>query len=86
MNTKTIDAIWDVLVSNCGARESERQDFLHHWPRCIEYRFVGRLGFGGKIWWNNGEVYVSCYREDETAERRELIEQTNDKLKVLSNE
>jgi hypothetical protein len=82
-NADYVASVWDVLVAECGARESERQDFMHHWPKCVEYRFCGSLGFGGKVWSNNGRVYVSCYQEDETPERRALVDQTNARLDAL---
>lgn len=40
-----------------------------------EYRFEGRLGFGGKFW--KGRMEVSCYPEDENRERLKVIKKTN---------
>ena len=96
-NTLTAEqahAIYDVLVDFAGARESGREDFV--WTQtnrhCSEYRFMGNLGFGGKFWRNTGrrgdgsygEVwYVNCYHEDETPERREMIDNINYKLDLL---
>ena len=31
-DTMTNDEIFTVLVEECGARESLRAEFLHHWP------------------------------------------------------
>jgi hypothetical protein len=89
-DTMTNDEIFTVLVEECGARESLRAEFLHHWP-CGEFRFQGALGFGGKIHSRGGIIYdgvwewskklfVSCYAEDETPERREMILRANARL------
>jgi hypothetical protein len=80
-----LNAAYNVLVRYCGAREDGREMFLaaqqaHH-P--TEYRFVGALGFGGKFWLNDGRVYVTCYREDETDERRDRIAVANRMLAEL---
>ena len=45
---------------------------------CHEYRFCGSLGFGGKYWQERNKV--TCYLEDETPERLEVIERTNQAL------
>jgi hypothetical protein len=51
----------------------------------FEYRFQGALGFGGKVWLNNGEFpYVTCYPEDLTDEREAMIRSANEALKKLS--
>lgn len=67
--------IWEVLVEECGARADERDDFVRSaqsinptWG--LEYRFMGDLGFGGKVYvrprLDRWEVFVSQYIEDET--------------------
>lgn len=58
---------------------------LHHFPDCIEFRFVGSLGFGGKVWSTSRDrpAYVNCYSEDETPERLKVIEQANARLAAL---
>lgn len=57
------------------------------WDRvCNEYRFCGALGFGGKFrnnGNNNNTPYVDCYQEDETPERRAMIERANRRLAEL---
>ena len=66
--------IYDLLVSIGGAKESDRSDFIYlhcvHKPMCTEYRFCGKLGFGGKYrsFWNG----VTYYSEEETKERIEI--------------
>jgi hypothetical protein len=83
MTRGIIAEIFDILVDECGARESEREDFFHHWPECVEYRFQGKLGFGGKVFCSGGKVWVSCYLEDETPERNEIIKRANDRIAAL---
>lgn len=73
------DGIYDVLVEVCGAPEGQdrREDFARHWPGCVEYRFGGLLGFGGKVYWTGGRLYVNCYPEDRTPERATMIERAS---------
>lgn len=71
------NAVFDVLIEHCGARETMREDFVFHQSNefCTEYRFIGCLGFGGKFWRNHslrpdgtfGEHwYVANYSEDDS--------------------
>lgn len=77
-------AVWDVLVEECGARESEFEDFVYYWPDCREFRFGGGLGSGGKVWARaHGKVDVTCYPEDENQKRHEMIEKANKRLADL---
>lgn len=73
--------IWDLLVREVEANPNMRTEFMAHWPKCREFRFQGRLAFGGKIWhqqYGNGHrVYVTCYSEDENPERDHLIQRMN---------
>ena len=83
--------IYDILVIHAGAREEKYEE--NQFVQCalewgfndgFEYRFQGSLGFGGKIWLPvNGEPYVTCYQEDETLERRWVMEKTNKELKKI---
>lgn len=75
--------VWTILVEEAGAVESDRPAFVHHWPACVEYRFVGKLGMGGKVWANMGDVYVTCYPEDHTREREQIIAACNGRLAAL---
>ena len=80
-------SVFDMLNTIGGAHESMRQDFIYHHTSaqpCDEYRFQGKLGFGGKYW--RKENRVSCYREDETPERLRLIIELDAALSKLSNE
>lgn len=79
------DVIYDVLVEEVGAREDDRETFVHMQTRdegCREYRFMGSLGFGGKFW-DSGDWWVGCYRENETPERLAAIERANARLSAL---
>lgn len=79
LSSSALLAIFDVLVTCAGARESMWEDFLHS-LRCgtREYRFQGNLGFGGKYWPETNTV--SCYTEDMTDHRRAIITDTNGHL------
>lgn len=78
------NSVYDVLVQMAGANESDREQFIAtQRDGCTEYRFQGRLGFGGKFWNNDNRWYVSCYREDETPETTRVIDETNKVLEIL---
>jgi hypothetical protein len=79
------DAIYDILVQECGALEDGRLSFVSNQTTDFigEWRFCGKLGFGGKFWRNNGRMYVSCYHEDLTKERVAMITAANDRLAAL---
>jgi hypothetical protein len=51
-----------------------------------EYRFMGKLGSGGKFYNTYSGWRVSCYHEDNTPIRKELIERINEKLSILYSE
>jgi hypothetical protein len=82
-------AILQVLVEECGWRpsDSDREMFTYHYDTAdhqpLEYRFIGALGFGGKLWMQGEHLYVSCYQEDETPERLTMIERANKRLAEL---
>lgn len=86
---RRLGRIWDTLVKHAGAHEDGRDGFLacaaeYGRERKLEYRFCGSLGFGGKVWLNNGPYpYVNFYKEDETPERRETVRVTDVALKSL---
>ena len=51
-----------------------------------EYRFIGTLGFGGKIYYSISKgFWVDCYPEDLTDERAETIKEINRSLDILVN-
>lgn len=74
--------IYDVLVNLGGASEHERSGFIYHHvdskDGCDEWRFQGKLGYGGK--YRSRYNTVDCYQEDETKERLKLIKQINSLL------
>jgi hypothetical protein len=94
------EIIWQILVQECGADDeiqypdlgmsTTKASFIQQWP-CGEFRFMGALGFGGKVrqpmsfawkgnWQHIGQVYVDCYPEDESSERKAMIERANTRL------
>jgi len=81
---KQANAVYDVLVQECGASEEKREDFMmsQATDEISEWRFCGKLGFGGKFWCNP-DMYVNCYGEDMNSERMEIIFRANERLKVL---
>lgn len=84
--------IYDILVeAGASADEHMRQDFIHHFTSYdppTEWRFMGKLGFGGKFRYRPcGAVFiVDCYSEDMNSTRRKVIDETNTKLKPLGDE
>lgn len=85
------EKVYAVLVQHAGARddEDELNGFVFHQSRenpPQEWRFCGKLGFGGKLWrrsYGKPSLYVTCYKEDETEERRLIIDATNRALEDL---
>ena len=91
MSDECVKQIKIVLINVCGATESSLEqldqfirDHYENIPYVNEYRFCGNLGFGGKFWFNDdGEMYVTCYPEDETPERLAMIEKARNLLFLL---
>lgn len=90
MTKDEANAVYDILVRECGAAEGNdrswpgRDHFVREFTRdrhTDEYRFMGALGFGGKFY--PDRLRVSCYPEDETPERREMVERANAALRAL---
>jgi hypothetical protein len=84
------NAIYDILHRECGAVLGDdrhwngRVAFVREFTKgrpTMEYRFQGALGFGGKFYPQN--MRVSCYPEDETPERREMVRRANEALRAL---
>ena len=84
-NITKANKIYDLLQNMGGALESERSDFIYHHviskDSCNEWRFRGKLGFGGKYRAKNNSV--DCYKEDLNTERSELINTLNNELKKI---
>lgn len=78
--------VWDILVDVCGAENDDQsgQSFVHHaiMNNRLEFRFQGKLGFGGKIYVEE-PPRVSCYQEDNTPERADMIANANEQLCLL---
>lgn len=88
LSDRTRDAVWRVVV-DLGAHPDTRGGFDAHWPQCVEYRFCGSLGFGGKIWAEGSPrvgwtFRVSCYPEDRTPDRDRWIAKANERLAVIA--
>lgn len=84
------ERVYDLLVKHAGAVDSdtERDLFVlaQTGKHCTEWRFIGKLGFGGKFWRNAGHIYVNCYVEDTTPDRQLIINHTNTALWALLEE
>lgn len=85
-----LEEIWEILKRCCGASDHWRDNFImtakNHLAEghSLEYRFRGSLGFGGKVWIEEGrEPRVTCYPEDETPARRVMIDAANAELLQL---
>ena len=83
---KNLNDVYDLLVDIGGANESERLSFIHAHlnSECKEWRFQGKLGFGGKYRIERNKI--DCYPEDETNERLWIIEVINRKLSDIKNQ
>lgn len=76
---KRLNAIYDVLVADCGADENDRMCFTREIRRgCHEYRCCHALGFGGKF--RPETCSVNYYPEDRTDERDKIQAEVNRKL------
>jgi len=79
--------IYDILVEEAGASENNRNEFIfaetkkpeeyNHTGGCAEFRFGGKLGFGGKFWNANNRFYVSAYSEETGTTQEKIIESVN---------
>jgi hypothetical protein len=87
MTEEIANRAYDVLVQECEALEGEREGFVRYMTAPgmshKEWRFRGSLGVGGKLYWNHGRVYASCYIEDQTPERTRRINRTNEILAAV---
>lgn len=80
------NAIYDILIADAGAEESGRQAFVLSTKEGItEYRFQGKLGFGGKFWIAHGRWYVNAYPEDEDGLAKSAIVKINRELTTLKS-
>ena len=84
MTEERANKVYDILVELGGAVENMRDSFVYaHMSKdvCTEWRFQGKLGFGGK--YRSEYNTVDCYREDETKKRLKIIDKINNKLKEI---
>lgn len=91
MSIPQASVVFDVLVELCGAREAKREDFMRYLTSDThmghEFRFMGSLGSGGKLYWDGrNPPYVGCYGEDRDAEAERAISKANAHLKLLFSE
>lgn len=86
MDVSKANKVYDLLVSIGGADESDRSNFIYHHCTdkygCDEWRFSGKLGFGGK--YRSKRNRVDCYKEDETPSRIDLINKLNSELEKIN--
>jgi hypothetical protein len=79
--------IYDLLVTIGGAAERMRESFIYHHCEaedgCGEWRFQGKLGFGGKYYSRMNKV--DCYTEDRTQEAENVMEKLNILLSEVWN-
>lgn len=79
MTQEFANQVYDLLVSIGGAYEPDRDSFIYHHTKskdgCDEWRFCGKLGFGGK--YRSRTNSVDCYREDANEARLKLIDELN---------
>jgi hypothetical protein len=83
--------VYAILVHGVGADPSPSAlgAFMMHWdpydppsyPQ--EWRFCGKLGFGGKFYSTSRNWWTNCYPEDRTSERVHAIYETNQRLEAL---
>ena len=85
MTEEIANKIYDVLCQMGGASENERSSFVYHHAEnrdgIEEWRFGGKLGFGGKYY--SGRNEVGCYPEDENKDRKILMKKINGALKEI---
>lgn len=85
LRTKQGHKIYDILENIGGASKGERNSFIYaHCESdyiCEEWRFQGKLGFGGK--YRIERNMVDYYLEDETPEMIELTKEINKQLSEI---
>jgi len=85
MNRDKANKVYDILVNLGSATENMRDSFIHSHIReedmCTEWRFMGKLGCGGK--YRSERNTVDCYLEDETEDRLKIINEINKELKKI---
>ena len=86
------NAIWDILVFECGASESSpvsgRESFVAFLKgrplgQLTEYRFQGAIGFGAKLYFEHNCFRVGCYSEERTPYVDLMIAEANARLNAF---
>ncbi|WP_186214815.1 hypothetical protein [Burkholderia gladioli] len=83
MDDHQANKIYDVLLM-CGAAPDDRQGFVQYAvvrDNPLEWRFGGKLGFGGKFHFHDRRI--RCNREDETNKRLAIMAKANAALAQL---
>ncbi len=81
-------AVYGVLVTDLGAPLEALGDFVNYFSlekgcQGGEWRFQGKLGFGGKFYLELDGMRVDCYPEDKHSNIKLLITRTNHRLSML---
>lgn len=90
LSTAAANALYDVVVHLAGAPESLREQWVHYATAegshfgGLEFRFGGKLGFGGKLVYDGFRpAFVSCYEEHRSPAKDAIIAATNADLKLV---
>lgn len=80
--------VWDVIVEKAGARESDREDGVRYLTTASdfahEFRFIGLLGFGGKVRFSDEHgAWIDCYREDRDEVKDAILSHVNERLALI---
>jgi hypothetical protein len=81
--------IFDILVELNATNENERANFVDYFTGKYgevfhEYRISGKLNPGGKFkYWGKENLYVDYYSEADSADKRNLKQLIDEKLKTV---
>jgi hypothetical protein len=85
--------VFEILIVTCGAErgsfgfgEFSFVRYLSEEHNFHEFRFMGSLGYGGKLYYSAGRLRVACYPENRTPARDRAIKLANSKLGQLQQE
>jgi len=84
MNRDQITEAYNICIDICGAPVLEKnymnyliEYFMNDNSNSMEWRFQGKLGFGGKLYLNYKGFSVDCYQENYNDARRLMIQKAN---------
>lgn len=84
------NALFDVIVATCAAHESMRDQWLSYAARedpsrfGLEFRFMGNLGFGGKLVYDGlRPAHVTYGHQERNPESDAQVARTNDLLAAV---